>query len=435
MRLLLAHAAVDANQADQIGRTPLWMAAKNNQEAVVRLLVAHPAIDAERATPDGTTPLLMACEARSTAAALALLDAKADPNARDNNGDSPLVVARRGDNAQLLAALVAAGADVTALYAPLVAKCMLGDAHAARTLLLESASPARAFQMLDIDEGIAGNYRMFDTDRSGDIDAEELQQVLGQQGMEVDSAQAQQVLAKFDRDGTGKLDLHAFCQFIQAVDANEAESSPALRLEALLSEAPAPEPPGAAGDGEEASLPAQIKVLLACLRGDAAALAALDCSDACEARADGLPPAFCFAAELGDAAVVKAALAGAKGLDEPQRAVLCAQAALAASTHDAAASGYVPGAAAPLSAHTPHAHARQHAIVAHRERAPLYPQALGTTPRCSPWPGRGSSTWPSAPRSRRSSSATSARSRRRRTWRRRRAPLASSRRPWWRGSR
>ena len=347
VRLLLAHAAIDPNQAKQNGVTPLYMAAMANQEAVVRLLVAHPAVDAERADTDGTTPLLAACETRSTAAALALLDAKADPNARNNSGDSPLVIARRGDNAQLLAALVAAGADVTALYAPLVAKCMLGDAHAARTLLLESASPARAFQMLDIDEGIARNYRLFDTDRSGDIDAEELQQVLGRKGMEVDSAQAQQVLANFDRDGTGKLDLHAFCQFTQA--PGWAQSSPALRLEALLSEAPAPEPPGAAGDGEEASLPAQIKILLACLRGDAAALAALDCSDACEARADGLPPAFCFAAELGDAAVVAAALVGAKGLDEPQRAVLCAQAALAASTHDAAASGYVPGAAAPLS--------------------------------------------------------------------------------------
>ena len=122
---------------------------------------------------------------------------------------------------------------------------------------------------------------------------------------------------------------------------------------ALLSEAPAPEPPGAAGDGEEAGLPAHVKVLLACLRGDAAALAALDGSDACEAGADGLPPAFCFAVELGDAAVVKAALAGAKGLDEPQRAVLCAQGALAAGTHDAAASGYVAG-AAPSSPHAPH---------------------------------------------------------------------------------
>ena len=353
VRLLLAHAAVDANQADQIGRTPLFTAAQTNQEAVVRLLLAHPAVDAERATQIGTTPLLEACETRSTAAALALLDAKADPNARDNSGDSPLVVARRGDNAQLLAALVAAGADVTALCAPLVAKCMLGDAHAARTLLLESASAARAFQMLEIDESLAGAFRRFDTDRSNNIDAEELQQLLVRIGMEVDSAQAQQVLAKFDCEGTGKLDLHAFWRFVQAVDANEAESSPALVLEALLSEAPAPEPPGTAGDGEEASLPAHIKVLLACLRGDAAALAALDGSDACEARADGLPPAFCFAAELGDAAVVKAALAGAEGLDEPQRAVLCAQAALAARTHDAAASGYVPG-AAPSTPHAPH---------------------------------------------------------------------------------
>eukprot|EP00964_Phaeocystis_antarctica_P133502 scaffold97706_cov54-Phaeocystis_antarctica.AAC.1 len=377
VRLLLAHAAVDANQADQIGRTPLYIAAQNNQEAVVRLLLAHPAVDAERADEDGTTPLLVACDTRSTAAALALLDAKADPNARDNNYDSPLVVAHRGDNAQLLAALVAAGADVTALYAPLVAKCMLGDAHAARRLLLESANAARAFQMLDIDEGHAGIFRMFDTNQSGDIDAEELQQALVLLGMEVDSAQAQQVLAKFDRDGTGKLDLHAFCRFIQAVDENEDESSPALLLEALLSEAPAPEPPGTAGDGEEASLPAHIKVLLACLRGDAAALAALDGSNACEARADGLPPAFCFAAELGDAAVVKAALAGSKGLDKPQRAVLCAQAALAAGTHDAAASGYVPGAAEP-SLHTPtrtQAHAGRHASMAHRDRAP-YPQAL-----------------------------------------------------------
>ena len=346
---LLAHAGVDADRADQMGRTPLWMAAMANHEATVRLLIAHPAVDAERANQWGITPLLQACRTRSTAAALALLEAKADPNARANNGDAPLVIARRGDNAQLLAALVAAGADVTALYPPLVAKCMLGDAHAARTLLLESASAARAFQVLGIDEGLAGDFRRFDADRSGDIDAAELQQVLLGQGMEVDAAQAQQVLAKFDRDGTGKLDLHAFWRFTQA--PGWAQRTPALRLEALLSDAPAPEPTDAAG--EAASLPAHVKGLLACLRGDAASLAALDGSDACEASADGLPPAFCFAVELGDAAVVEAVLAGAKGLDGPQRAVLCAQAARAARTHDAAASsGYVPGAAAASS--TPH---------------------------------------------------------------------------------
>ena len=70
---------------------------------------------------------------------------------------------------------MAAGADVTALYPPLVAKCMLGDAHAARSLLLGSASAARAFQVLGIDEGLAGDFRWFDADGSGDIDAAELQ--------------------------------------------------------------------------------------------------------------------------------------------------------------------------------------------------------------------------------------------------------------------
>ena len=128
-------------------------------------------------------PLLAACDTRSTAAALALLEARADPNARDTNGNSPLVIARRGDNAQLLAALVAAGADVAALYPPLVAKCMLGDAHAARSLLLESASAARAFQVLGISEGAARDFRWFDADRSGDIDAAELQRVLEDQGI------------------------------------------------------------------------------------------------------------------------------------------------------------------------------------------------------------------------------------------------------------
>ena len=44
---------------------------------------------------------------------------------------------------------------------------LLGDAHAARTLLLGSARAARAFQVLDIDEDLAGEFRWFDADQSG----------------------------------------------------------------------------------------------------------------------------------------------------------------------------------------------------------------------------------------------------------------------------
>ena len=68
------------------------------------------------------------------------------------------------------------------------------------------------------------------------------------QNMEIDTErehmrEADELYAKFDRDGTGKLDLHAFWRFTQA--PGWAQSSPALQLEALLSQAPAPEPPGA----------------------------------------------------------------------------------------------------------------------------------------------------------------------------------------------
>ena len=97
----------------------------------------------EKASNKGTTPLLVACLANQTAVALDLLKAKADPNRRwyGTSGDTPLNFAQQADNTELLFALVMEGADVTVLYKPLMAKCMLGDAHAARRLLLETPSP------------------------------------------------------------------------------------------------------------------------------------------------------------------------------------------------------------------------------------------------------------------------------------------------------
>jgi len=60
VRLLLAHAAVDANQADKDGATPLFIAAKYGHKAMVRLLFAHAAVDANQATQDGATPRFIA---------------------------------------------------------------------------------------------------------------------------------------------------------------------------------------------------------------------------------------------------------------------------------------------------------------------------------------------------------------------------------------
>ena len=73
---------------------------------------------------------------------------------------------------------------------------------------------------------MARAFRMFDTDRSGDIDAGELQQALVQVlGMQVDSAQARQVLAEYDHGGTGKLSLRAFRELVQALIAFQGEQS------------------------------------------------------------------------------------------------------------------------------------------------------------------------------------------------------------------
>ena len=64
VRLLLAHAATDVNQArTDNGTTPLSMACQEGHEGVVRPLLAHAATDVNQAkTDDGATPLFTACE-------------------------------------------------------------------------------------------------------------------------------------------------------------------------------------------------------------------------------------------------------------------------------------------------------------------------------------------------------------------------------------
>ena len=58
-------------------------------------------------------------------------------------------------------------------------------------------------------------FQMFDTDRSGDIDARELRKALQHLGMEADSAQTQGVLRKYDTAGKGKLVLVEFNKLVQ----------------------------------------------------------------------------------------------------------------------------------------------------------------------------------------------------------------------------
>ena len=52
----LIEAGADVNKADDIGWTPLFMAAQNGHEAVVRALIEKGA-DVNKAADDGSTPL------------------------------------------------------------------------------------------------------------------------------------------------------------------------------------------------------------------------------------------------------------------------------------------------------------------------------------------------------------------------------------------
>ena len=88
----------------------------------------------------GYTPLIAASSYRATAAALALLaDPRTAVDARANDGKAAISHAVATDNAQLAAALIARGADVSPAFPnPLLAACAVGDAREARELLLQT---------------------------------------------------------------------------------------------------------------------------------------------------------------------------------------------------------------------------------------------------------------------------------------------------------
>ena len=157
LRLLALGA--DPNAGNAWGRTPLLMAADNEAAAVVRALIkagadphalshdgdsplhnaalfsipevitllAEAGVDVDGMNDDAQAPLLLAVsslghhgspgapeEPRWRTRAFALLDAGADPNVRNGQGDTPLHLAAERSDTALVSGLVAAGADVNA---------------------------------------------------------------------------------------------------------------------------------------------------------------------------------------------------------------------------------------------------------------------------------------------------------------------------------
>lgn len=110
-RLLLASdAAVDA--VNDLGATPLWLAASNGSAALVETLLAAGA-DPDRTLPSGETPLMTASRTGNPAAVRALLAHGADPHATEGaHGQTALMWAVAQQHPEVVRVLLTFGARV-----------------------------------------------------------------------------------------------------------------------------------------------------------------------------------------------------------------------------------------------------------------------------------------------------------------------------------
>jgi len=116
MTQALLKAGADVNPKTRLGdQTPLFMAAKNGNAAIVELLLKSGAA-ANAKSSNGTTPLMMAAASGSAPAVQVLLDHGADPNLKDvNQGQTALMFAAGFGRTDAVKVLAARGADLSAL--------------------------------------------------------------------------------------------------------------------------------------------------------------------------------------------------------------------------------------------------------------------------------------------------------------------------------
>lgn len=107
----LLEGGADPNRVDARGETPVHAAAFSGDAGLLRAVLAHGG-DANVRNPNtGASPLVQALLSPSAEQYAVLLEAGADPDAADHNGDTPLHVAARTNNGGAILALLQRGAS------------------------------------------------------------------------------------------------------------------------------------------------------------------------------------------------------------------------------------------------------------------------------------------------------------------------------------
>ena len=110
---ILIKAGADVNAVDKNGRTPIRMAARYGNVAMVSVLIKAGA-DVNAADKNGRTPIRMATGYGYKVVVSMLIKAGADVNAADRYGSTPLHLAAEKGHKKVALLLVNAGADVNA---------------------------------------------------------------------------------------------------------------------------------------------------------------------------------------------------------------------------------------------------------------------------------------------------------------------------------
>jgi uncharacterized protein len=104
----LVAAGADINDTIVTGRTPLMLAVEFENDLTVKYLLTKPGVHVNVSDSDGNTALILACELGEFGVEIAkmLLQKKADPNCENRKKKSPLSIACKGQNLQLVHALL-----------------------------------------------------------------------------------------------------------------------------------------------------------------------------------------------------------------------------------------------------------------------------------------------------------------------------------------